>query len=73
MYEIYNCRPTMFTLHVLVLLQEQEAVALAKQLDDAGYALDKLLGPTMLPEGAPNRLKSDEVEQITEQLHTPDR
>eukprot|EP00877_Chromochloris_zofingiensis_P014847 jgi/Chrzof1/9616/Cz04g09240.t1 len=53
--------------------EEQEAVALAKQLDDAGYALDKLLGPTMLPEGAPNRLKSDEVEQITEQLHTPDR
>jgi hypothetical protein len=55
------------------LLQEKEAIALAGQLEDRSYALDKLLGPALHPEGSRHRLKSEEAKALTEQLYTPDR
>eukprot|EP00879_Flechtneria_rotunda_P024559 GHRR01026039.1.p1 GENE.GHRR01026039.1~~GHRR01026039.1.p1 ORF type:complete len:229 (-),score=108.03 GHRR01026039.1:698-1384(-) len=53
--------------------EEAEAVDLAGKLEDKGWALEKLLGPTLAPEGASNRLKSEEARAITEHLYTPDR
>lgn len=54
-------------------LQESEAVELAAKLEDKGWALEKLLGPTLTPEGATNRLQSEEARALTEHLYTPDR
>jgi hypothetical protein len=57
----------------LLLLQESEAVGLASKLEDKGWALEQLLGPTLCPEGSSNRLKSEEARAITEHMYTPDR
>jgi hypothetical protein len=57
----------------VVLLQESEAVELASKLEDKGWALEKLLGPTLQPEGSTNRLMSEEAKALTEHLYTPDR
>lgn len=54
-------------------LQESEAVELASKLEDKAWALEKLLGPTLQPEGSTNRLKSEEAKALTEHLYTPDR
>lgn len=54
-------------------VQETEAVALASKLDDRAWALEQLLGPTISPEGASNRLKSEEARALTEHLYTADR
>lgn len=53
--------------------QDSEAVSLATQLEDRGWALEQLLGPTAHPEGSSNRLKSEEARALTEHLYTPDR
>lgn len=53
--------------------QESEAVGLASKLEDKGWALEQLLGPTLSPEGSSNRLKSEEARAITEHMYTPDR
>jgi hypothetical protein len=53
--------------------QETEAAALASQLEDRAAALERLLGPALEPEGSPSRLKSEEAEALTEQLHAPGR
>eukprot|EP00775_Hariotina_reticulata_P010525 gene10525-10685_t len=52
---------------------ESEAVELASKLEDKAWALEKLLGPTLQPEGSTNRLKSEEAKALTEHLYTPDR
>ncbi|KAF8072650.1 hypothetical protein HT031_000310 [Scenedesmus sp. PABB004] len=52
---------------------DNEAVELATKLQDKGWALEQLLGPTLTPEGASNRLKSEEARTLTEHLYTPDR
>lgn len=54
-------------------LQESEAVDLASKLDDRAWALEQLLGPTLQPEGASNRLKSEEARALTQHLYTHDR
>lgn len=53
--------------------QESEAVDLASKLDDRAWALEQLLGPTLQPEGASNRLKSEEARALTQHLYTHDR
>lgn len=53
--------------------KESEAVALAAKLGDKAWALEHLLGPTLQPEGASNRLKSEEARALTEHLYTSDR
>lgn len=53
--------------------KEKEAIALSKQLDDRAYALTKLLGPALHPEGNSGKLPSEEVDALTEHLYTPDR
>lgn len=53
--------------------QESEALDLASKLEDRAWALETLLGPTMAPEGASNRLKSEEARALTEHLYTHDR
>jgi hypothetical protein len=58
---------------VVLVLQESEAVGLAAKLEDKGWALEQLLGPTLSPEGSSNRLKSEEARSITEHMYTPDR
>jgi hypothetical protein len=58
---------------VSVSVQEAEAVALASKLDDRAWALEQLLGPTISPEGASNRLKSEEARALTEHLYSADR
>jgi hypothetical protein len=60
-------------LPIALLLQEAEAVGLAAKLEDKGWALEQLLGPTLSPEGSSNRLKSEEARATTEHLYTPDR
>lgn len=54
-------------------LQETEAIELASKLGDKAWAMEHLLGPLLSPEGASNRLKSEEARTITEHLYTPDR
>jgi len=53
--------------------EEKEAVALAGQLEDRSYALDKLLGPALHPEGSRHRLKSEEAKALAQHLYTSDR
>lgn len=48
-------------------------MGLASKLEDKGWALEQLLGPTLSPEGSSNRLKSEEARATTEHLYTPDR
>lgn len=55
------------------VVQETEAVELATKLEDRGWALEKLLGPTLSPEGSSNRLKSEEARALTEHLYSTDR
>jgi hypothetical protein len=43
------------------------------KLEDKAWAMEHLLGPTLQPEGATNRLKSEEARALTEHLYTPDR
>lgn len=54
-------------------VQESEAVELASKLEDKAWALEHLLGPTLQPEGASNRLRSEEARALTEHLYTTDR
>lgn len=56
-----------------VCLQEKEAVVLAGQLEDKKWALEKLLGPALTPEGSATRLKSQEARELTQHHYTPDR
>jgi hypothetical protein len=58
---------------VSVSAQETEAVALAAKLDDRAWAVEQLLGPTISPEGASNRLKSEEARALTEHSYSADR
>jgi hypothetical protein len=53
--------------------QETEAAQLAKQLEDRAAALERLLGPALEPEGAPSRLRSEEAQQLADQLYAPGR
>jgi hypothetical protein len=48
-------------------------MALAAKLEDRSYALEKLLGPALRPEGSGERLLSEEVAELTAHLYTPDR
>lgn len=53
--------------------QEKEAVVLAGQLEDKKWALEKLLGPALTPEGSATRLKSQEARELAEHHYTSDR
>jgi hypothetical protein len=53
--------------------KESEAIELASKLEDKAWALEHLLGPTLQPEGASNRLRSEEARALTEHLYTADR
>jgi hypothetical protein len=48
-------------------------VVLAGQLEDKKWALEKLLGPALTPEGSATRLKSQEARELTQHRYTPDR
>jgi hypothetical protein len=48
-------------------------MSLASKLEDRSYALEKLLGPALRPEGSGERLLSEEVAELTAHLYTPDR
>lgn len=48
-------------------------MVLAGQLEDKKWALEKLLGPALTPEGSATRLKSQEARELTQHRYTPDR